>query len=270
MPLRVLVRGGGDLSSGVAYRLARAGWQVFITELPQPLAVRRLVSYSQAIYDGQITIEGVTGCKVDHVEEAVSLTQSGKIAVLVDPGAETRFQIKPNVMIDGRMTKSPPDLGREAAALVIGLGPGFQAEVNCHAVVETKRGPSMGRVYWKGTAEADTGLPDPVADHRTERVLRAPCDGVVRTHAEIGSVVESGQLVADVDGTEVRAAFRGSLRGIIHPGLTVPKGLKIGDIDPREDRSISTHISDKALGVSGGVLEAILSRDDLRPIFWKL
>jgi xanthine dehydrogenase accessory factor len=264
-----MVRGGGDLSSGVAYRLARAGWQVFITELPQPLAVRRLVSYSEAVYERQILIEGVEGCTVDGPDEAQIVTRTGRIAVLVDPGADTRFQIKPHVFIDGRMTKSPPDLGLETAALVIGLGPGFHAGVNCHAVIETKRGPSMGHVYWNGSAETDTGLPDPVAGQRTERVLRAPCAGVIRVHVEIGNVVENGQLVADVDGCEIRAAFRGSLRGIIHPGLVVSKGLKVGDIDPRLDRSICTHISDKALGVSGGVLEAILSRTDLRPILWE-
>ncbi|MDD5370403.1 MAG: selenium-dependent molybdenum cofactor biosynthesis protein YqeB [Anaerolineaceae bacterium] len=269
MPLRVMVRGGGDISSGVAYRLARAGWQVFITELLQPQAVRRLVSYSQAIYDRQIIIEGIEGCYVDGPAEAELVTRSGRIAVLVDPTAGSRFQIKPHVFIDGRMTKRPPDVGMDAASLVIGLGPGFQAGVNCHAVVETQRGASMGHVYWQGTAEADTGLPDLVGDHRTERVLRAPCDGVIQTHAELGSLVESGQVVADVAGCEIRATFRGCLRGMIHPGLTVSKGLKVGDIDPRQDCNICAHISDKALGVSGGVLEAILSRSDLRPILWQ-
>jgi xanthine dehydrogenase accessory factor len=153
--------------------------------------------------------------------------------------------------------------------LYIGLGPGFTAGVNCHAVVETNRGHRMGRVIWQGSAEADTGLPEQIAGQQAERVLRAPADGVLVNHFEIGAHVDGGQAVAEVAGKQVTAPFSGVLRGILYPGLKVYQGQKIGDLDPRDDPRLCALVSDKALAVGGGVLEAILTRPDLRLILWK-
>ena len=155
MTLTAIIRGGGDLSSGIALRLIHAGIQVIVTELPQPKAVRRKVAFAQAIYDQQIEIEGVVGRLVNTKDEAVRLLASGQIPILVDPTAAIRFQIPAQILIDGRMTKIPPEIGMEAASLVVGIGPGFIAGENCHAVVETKRGPFLGRLYWQGSAEPD-------------------------------------------------------------------------------------------------------------------
>ncbi|MCL4561155.1 MAG: selenium-dependent molybdenum cofactor biosynthesis protein YqeB [Chloroflexi bacterium] len=268
MPLTILIRGGGDLASGVAIRLVRAGWRVLVTELPQPLTVRRLVSFSETVYDGEFTLEGVQAKLAGDAAEAMDLMRNGLLAVLVDPPVEARFVIHPHVIIDGRMTKHPPDLQMDAASMVIGLGPGFNAGENCHAVIETMRGHFLGRVIWQGEAEADTGLPETVADHQADRVLRAPCDGRVVALAKIGDQVEQGQVLAEVGGQPVRAAFRGVLRGLIHEGLVVPQGLKIGDVDPRLDPRLCTLVSDKALAIGGGALEAILSNRDLRPLLW--
>jgi xanthine dehydrogenase accessory factor len=167
------------------------------------------------------------------------------------------------------MTKRPPDLDREAASLTIGLGPGFVAGVNCHAVIETNRGHSLGRVIWQGPAEADTGEPEAVGERRAERVLRAPADGILEASAEICDILEPGQEIIRVAGLAVRAPFRGVLRGLLHPGMLVRAGLKIGDLDPRADPRFCTLVSDKALAIGGGVLEAILSRPELRPRLWK-
>jgi xanthine dehydrogenase accessory factor len=268
MPALVLIRGGGDLASGVALRLQRAGLWVVITELAQPLVVRRLTAFAEAVFQGSATVEGVTARHAADPQAALDILARGEIPVLVDPGAEVRFILKPLVLIDARMTKHKPEFGSEAAELVIGLGPGFTAGGDCHAVVETQRGHRMGRVIWEGTAQPDSGIPDRVGEHSDERVIRASANGVLETYAEIGDHLEPGQRIASVAGHLVLAPFGGLLRGLLYPGLVVQSGLKIGDLDPRDDQSHARLVSDKSLAVAGGVLEAILSRPQLRLRLW--
>jgi xanthine dehydrogenase accessory factor len=266
MGLIAIIRGGGDLASGVAVRLRRSGIQVVITELSQPLAVRRWVSFAQAVYDREITIEGIQAVLTDNLETVRNLIQNNRIPVLIDPNAGLRAQLQAQVLVDGRMTKLPPDLGMEAAPLVVGLGPGFTAGENCHAVIETKRGPFLGRVYWQGSAEPDSGLPDMVANHQFDRVLRAPMTGVIQAHARIGDHLEKGMIIAEVGSKPVFAPFSGMLRGLLKDGLLISEGVKIGDLDPRDDQRLCELVSDKALSVGGGVLEAILSRPEFRTL----
>ncbi len=264
----VLLRGGGDLASGVAYRLYRAGFPVLITELPQPLVVRRLAAFAEAVFCGYHVVEGIPARRVDDLDAALAALARREIPVLVDPEARVLPRLRQMaevILVDGRMTKRPPDLGRDAATLVIGLGPGFVAGEHCHAVVETNRGHCLGRVYWQGSAEPDTGIPEAVLRHQAERVLRAPCDGVLEEVAAIGAHVDAGEVVARVDGVPVRAPFAGVLRGLVHGGLPVTRGLKIGDVDPRDDPRYARLISDKALAVGGGVLEAVLTRFPVHP-----
>lgn len=264
----VLVRGGGDLASGVILRLFRMGLQVVVTELAQPLAVRRLVSFCEAVYSGEITIEGVTGRLAASPLEAVRLVDEGIVPVMVDPGAGSRFEIQPLILIDARMTKQAPDMDMSAAPLVIGLGPGFEAGRNCHAVIETRRGPYLGRVIWSGQADADTGLPEVVISHREDRVLRAARAGVFTASVSLGDIVEQDQEIACIDGEPIRARFRGVVRGLIESGIIVTPGLKVGDIDPRSDPRLARLVSDKSLAVAGGVMEAVLSQSDIRSRLW--
>jgi xanthine dehydrogenase accessory factor len=264
----IILRGGGDLASGVALRLARAGLKVVITELPQPLAVRRGASFAQAIYSGEMSIEGLTARRVENIAQVHQYMEKDILPVLVDPHVESRQSLDPMVLIDGRMTKRPPDLGMDSAPLVLGLGPGFEAGVDCHAVIETRRGADLGRVIWRGMAEADTGIPERVASWQAERVLRAPEDGILTTFAEIGDHLVTGQVIARVNGQAVRTAFDGVLRGLLFPGLPVMRGMKIGDVDPRGDPRLCWIVSDKALAIGGGALEAILSRAELRGRLW--
>jgi xanthine dehydrogenase accessory factor len=256
----ILIRGGGDLASGVALRLHHAGFHVVISELPNPLAVRRLVSFSEAVYAGQITVEGLTGRRAESPAEAFDLARQGLIPVLVDPETVILKQGHFPALIDARLLKRAADTDISSAPLVVGLGPGFTVGENCHAVIETNRGYTLGRVYWTGSASADTGLPE--GDPR--RVLRAPTDGILTGYAQISEHVEGGQLIAEVGGEKVIAPFKGVLRGLIRPGVTIPKGMKIGDIDQRDDPAYCFMVSDKALSVGGGVLEAILTRSEIR------
>jgi xanthine dehydrogenase accessory factor len=270
-----IIRGGGDLGSGVALRLHRAGFRIIVTELPEPLVVRRYVSFAETIYRGEFQVEGITAHSASDVDAALDILRQGFISVLIDPQAAILSWLRsvlptntPVVLIDARMGKKAPDTSLESASLVIGLGPGFVAGQNCHAVVETNRGHHLGRVIWEGAAESDTGLPESVAAYGRERVLRSPADGVLIAHTQIGERLEAGQLIAEVDGHSIRAPFKGVLRGLLHPGLRVTHNLKIGDVDPRDDPRYCFQVSDKALAIGGGVLEAVLSRSELRPHLW--
>lgn len=264
----VILRGGGDLASGVALRLHRAGIRVLVTEIEKPLAVRRTVAFAEAVYAGRVEIEGVNAQKISDPKDAAALFEAGEIPVLVDPTLATLKELVQAIIIDARMTKRPPDVVANAARLVIGLGPGFVAGENCHAVVETMRGHNLGRVFWKGSALADTGVPGSIAQHGKDRVLHAPAAGRLEPAAEIGQQMKAGQLIAAVAGMELRATFDGVLRGLIHPSVDVAPGMKIGDLDPRNDPSYCWRVSDKALAIGGGVLEALLTRPDLRAVLW--
>ncbi len=271
MPALILIRGGGDLASGVAMRLYRIGLSVVIAELAQPLAVRRLVSFAEAVYAGETTVEGVTGRRVSDPGDSLKVLQllaKGRIPVLIDPEAKSAQLLHPMVIVDARMTKRPPEPLRHSARLYIGLGPGFIAGDNCHAVIETNRGHRLGRVIWQGTAQQDTGLPAAVSGQYM-RALRAPAEGKVIGLARIGEHVQEAQAVAEVAGIGVPAPFSGMLRGLIHPECLVTAGMKIGDVDPRDDPEICSLVSEKSLAIGGGVLEAILSRSELRQTLWK-
>jgi xanthine dehydrogenase accessory factor len=271
MPAIILIRGGGDLASGVALRLHRVGLRVVITEVAQPLAVRRWVSFAEAVYQGQFTVEGVTARLVKDPQDSLAVLMvlsKGHIPVLIDPQAAAISLLHPTVVVDARMLKQRIELDPRRVALLIGLGPGFEAGVNCHAAVETNRGHFLGRVIWQGCPESDTSLPDSVSGHQVERVLRAPVDGLFQARSEIGDHLEQGQLLAQVNDQPILAPFPGVLRGLLHSELLVKQGLKIGDIDPRDDPRYCTLVSDKSLAIGGGVMEAIFSRAELRSQLW--
>jgi len=266
--IRVIIRGGGDLASGVALRLHRAGIHLAIVELEKPLAVRRSVAFAEAVYADSMEVEGVTARRAANLAEAEKISTQAEIPVLVDPNLSSLSSLGLLALVDARMTKKPPETGLDAAPLVIGLGPGFIAGENCHAVVETVRGHNLGRVFWQGSASPDSGVPGTIATYNLDRVLRAPAAGRVEAKAEIGQRLESGELIAVVGREELRAPFSGVLRGLVHPSLEVHKGMKIGDLDPRNDSSYCSRVSDKALAIGGGVLEALLTKPEIRASLW--
>jgi xanthine dehydrogenase accessory factor len=264
----LLLRGGGDLATGVALRLYRAGIRLVIAELAQPLAVRRSVSFAEAVYEGQHAVEGVKARLVERDQLQASL-DADEIPVLIDPDANILSTLREPqgnafhypIVVDARLLKTPPPPLPTPVPLHIGLGPGFHAGENCHAVIETRRSHTLGRVYWTGTTQPDSGEPE--GDRR--RVLRAQADGVLMSKVNIGEQVEAGQEIAVIgDQFSVVSPFAGLLRGLIHDGLHVTRGMKIGDVDARNDASACYLVSDKALAVGGGVLEAILSKEEIR------
>jgi xanthine dehydrogenase accessory factor len=262
---RILVRGGGDLGSGAIYRLARAGFPVVVSELSAPIFVRRAVCFGEAVYSAQTTIEGVTA-RLATRETLDAVLTAGDVAVVVDPAGDVLRQGAWAAVVDARMEKQSLDTAIEDAPLVVALGPGYTAGVNCHAVIETNRGHDLGRVIWQGSAEPDTGEPGMMAGHTYSRVLRAPAEGHVQARYAIGDAVAQGAVIAEVAAQPVIAAFDGVLRGIIHERVLVSTGMKIGDLDPRARRQHCFTISDKSLSIGGGVLEAVLSAPQVRAL----
>lgn len=263
---RVLLKGAGDLGTGVAWRLHKAGFRVLITELARPLVVRRTVAFATAVDEGEMTVEGVIARRAESMEQACMFIDQGMVPVLVDPETHSRAIFKPDVLVDAIVAKRNTGTRIDDAPFVVALGPGFTPRVDCHAVVETNRGHHLGRVWWDRPAEADTGVPGEIGGKRGERVLKAPCSGVVEGVKRIGDPVKTGEVIARVKCsgrsthcTEVLAPFKGILRGLVRDGMPVEVGMKIGDVDARADRDACFTISDKSLAVGGGVLEAVLT-----------
>lgn len=255
----VLVIGGGDLASGVIYRLHKVGFSVAVTELEAPLFVRRAVSYGEAIYQGQVTVDGITAQHAKTPEQILPILKQNQIPVIADPQGDMIRQLKPSVIVDARMHKSNLGIAQQDAPLVIGLGPGFHAGQDVHAVIETMRGHTLGRVIWDGSPAPDTGEPGSVKGITHTRVLRAPAAGHVQPQYAIGEHIAQGAVIGHVNDKPIVAAFDGVLRGIVHPNVWVHEGMKIGDLDPRGNREACFTISDKSLAIGGGVLEAIFS-----------
>ncbi|OPL10160.1 MAG: molybdenum hydroxylase [Firmicutes bacterium ML8_F2] len=260
IPRLIIIKGAGDLATGVAHRLWQAGFDPVMLELSEPLVVRRSVSFASAIYEKSIVVENIEAKLCKEVEEALELLEQEVVPVLIDPEANTVVKLKPKILIDGIMAKKNTGTNRDDAELVIGLGPGFSAGADVDAVIETMRGHDLGKVIYAGSAIPDTRVPGEVAGYSRERLLRAPAEGVFKPLKKIGELVKAGDTVATVEEIPLQAEIDGLVRGMLYPNLAVRRGMKVGDIDPR-GKSVDCHtISDKARAIGGGALEAILNR----------
>ena len=255
----VVIRGAGDIATGIALRLWRSHIRVVMTEIPQPTAIRRTVCFSQAVVHGTARVEDVTAKRAETAEEALQILKGGIIPVLPDPEGNCIPRLRPDAVVDAILAKRNLGTRITDAPVVIGIGPGFTAGADCHAVVETMRGHYLGRSLYEGSAMPNTGIPGLIGGFAGERVLRAPADGVFHQLLEIGQQVHQGDVAATVNGEPMICTLDGVLRGILADGTPVHKGMKAGDIDPRCEREHCYCASDKALAVGGGVLEAILA-----------
>jgi xanthine dehydrogenase accessory factor len=253
----ILIKGAGDLASGVACVLHRAGFPVIMTEIEQPTCVRRKVSFAEAVYEKEITVEGVQGIRTDHLQQAMDIIEQGKIAVMVDSQGYTLKKIHPYVFIEATLSKKYTGTSKKDADIVIALGPGFEAGKDVHAVVETQRGRELGKVILSGYATPNTGIPGNVMGFTSERVLRAPAQGKFCSILDIGDLVEAGQIIGYVDQYPVTPVIGGVIRGLLRSGLFVPLGMKLGDIHPEPNKDVCTKVTDKAWTVGEGVLQAI-------------
>jgi xanthine dehydrogenase accessory factor len=261
---KVVVRGAGEMASGVIHRLYNNGFNVIALEIPEPSCVRRLVCFAEAVYEDEITIGSVKGQSVRNINEAEELLGKNIVPILVDPEAHILNYMKCKILIDGRMLKSGMDISREMAELVIGLGPGFVPGINCHMAIETNRGNNLGRVLTDSSPEEDTGIPAPIDGVTTERVFRAPASGMMTGKYEIGDFVNKDDIIAEIGNTPVKSEISGVLRGICRSGLRVVKDQKIGDIDPRGRRELCYRISEKAVMIANGVMQAIENYEKLK------
>ena len=254
----VVIKGAGDIATGVATRLWRARFQVVMTETERPTTVRRSVSFSQAVYDGAAVVEGIRAVLVSSADEIERVFAAGKIPVLVDPEAACLRQLAPDAVVDAILAKRNMGTAITDAPVVIGVGPGFTAGSDCHAVIETRRGHDLGRVIYEGLAAPNTGVPGEIGGHSLKRVLRAKSTGIFQQETEIGTRVKPGDVVGTVGGIPVFSEIDGILRGVLASGVSVHPGMKCGDVDPRCVPAHCHSVSDKARAVGGGVLEAIL------------
>ena len=254
----VIIRGAGDIATGIALRLKRAHISVVMTDIPAPTAIRRTVAFSQAIVLGETKVEDVTARRAETPDQALALLREDVVPVLADPEGACIAALHPDGVVDAILAKKNLGTKITDAPAVIGVGPGFTAGVDCHGVVETMRGHTLGRVYYQGSALPNTGIPGLIGGFAGERVLRAPADGVFHQILDIGAQVKMGDVAATVDGVPMTCTLDGVLRGILPEGTLVHKGMKAGDIDPRCKVEHCYTASDKALAVGGGVLEAIL------------
>lgn len=257
--LVIAVKGAGEMATGVAWRLFRSGFKkIYMLESPQPLAVRRQVCFSEAVYDGKAVVEGVEAHRVSSSAGIPDVWENGGIPVRVDPEWQSLKQHRPQVVVDAIIAKKNLGTHMDEAGLVIGLGPGFTAGEDVHLAVETNRGHNLGRLITRGCPQADTGIPGAIAGVTRARLLRAPCRGTFISDLGIASPVKEGDTVGFIDGTPVIAGVDGVLRGQIRSGIHVRKGCKIGDIDPRGRAEYCPTISEKARAIGGSVLEAVL------------
>ncbi|MGM0431271.1 MAG: selenium-dependent molybdenum cofactor biosynthesis protein YqeB [Spirochaetota bacterium] len=254
----VLVRGGGDIASGTVVRLRNSGFRVAVLETERPTVIRRTVSFAQAVYDGEIELEGIKAKYTDSFLEAKTLMDEGTVPVLSDPEGKMISSFSPMILVDAILAKKNLGTAMDMAPLVIGLGPGFSAGKDVDLVIETNRGHDLGRVITSGEPAADTGVPGTIDGVTGERVLRSPADGEFTTEHEIGDMVKAGEVIATCGDQPVKATIDGVIRGLLVSGLPVTKGYKIGDIDPRGDATYCHRISDKSRAVAGGVLEGIM------------
>lgn len=259
----VIVRGGGDIATGTIYKLFQCGFRVLILETANPSAIRRNVAFSEAVYNGTQTVEGLTCTLAKTVGEAVSLLGEGKLTMLIDPAGDCIGQLRPIAVVDGILAKKNLGTHKSMAPITVALGPGFTAGEDVDAVIETMRGHSLGRVIYEGKAIKNTGVPGMIAGFSKERVLHSPAAGVLRNVKKITDTVQKGETIALIETKEgdipVTATMDGLLRGLIRDGYPVTMGFKIADIDPRlQEYENCFTISDKARCIAGGVVEAIL------------
>lgn len=257
--MRVVIRGAGDLATGIALRLWRARMQVVMTEVERPTSIRRTVCFSQAVVRGEAVVEQITARRAAGAKEALALLELGIIPVLADPEGTCIPELRPDAVVDAILAKENLGTRMTDAPVVIGVGPGFTVGVDCHAVVETMRGHYLGRALYEGSAMPNTGIPGLIGGFAGERVLRAPADGVFCRLLDIGTRVKMGDVAGTVEGQPMVCTLDGILRGILADGTPVHKGMKAGDIDPRCEPDHCYCASDKAIAVGGGVLEAILN-----------
>ena len=268
----IICRGGGDLATGIVHRLFRAGFPVLVLETDSPAAIRRQVSFSEAVYDGTATVEGVTAERIASANRASvnHVLEEGRVPLLVDPEGSSIPLLKPDIVVDAIIAKKNLGTAKEMAPLVIGVGPGFTAGEDVDLVVESMRGHNLARIFTAGSALPNTGIPGNIGGFSKERVLHAEAAGYMKNIRQIGDIVEKGEEIARIyekmteDGTfsgsyvSVEASISGIIRGLIREGYHFQKGFKIADIDPRESELANCFtISDKARSIGGSVLEAV-------------
>lgn len=264
--IKVLIKGAGDLASGVAMAFYNSGFQVLMTEVKEPTVIRRSVAFANCIYEEKMEIEGVTGFHVTE-DNYLNCLEKGNIGVIIDPECKIKERYKPEILVDAILAKKNLGTMIDDAPIVIGCGPGFSAGKDCHLVIETKRGHQLGKIIKKGQAIENSGIPGIIEGRGIERVLYSPVAGKVEHIKKLGDIVEQDDIILKVDGVPVKSPFKGILRGLIVEGMMVPEAMKIGDIDPRLNSEYCYTISEKAMSIGRAAVEGSLMMGREKSLF---
>jgi len=254
----VAIRGGGEVGTAIAHKMKRSGFKVFIIENDTPISIRRTVAYAQAVFQGEMTVQGIKGIQVNHAEEIMEAWERNEIPVIVDSECNVLREIPVDVLVDAIMARKNTGTNREMAAITIATGPGFTAGENVDIVIETKKGHDLGRLIFEGTAEPETEIPGESEGVDSNKVVNAPVDGIITTYVDIVDMVKKGQVVAEINGHKIVAQNSGIVRGIIQNGSSVWKGLKVVEIDSEVSQEQCYRLSQRSRDIAGGVLEAVM------------
>jgi len=265
----VIVRGGGDVASGVIQKLHRVGFRVLVLEIAKPTSIRRTVCFSEAIYSDDIILENIAAVYARNKDEILNAWSEENVPIVIDPNGDYIEIFKPSVVVDAIIAKRNTGMNKNLAPITIAVGPGFRAGTDVDIVIESNRGHNLGRLIFKGMAEENTNKPGNIDGFTRERVLYSPCEGVLKTNHNIGDIVKKNEIIATVNKENITAKIDGILRGILGDGTYVTKYFKVGDVDPRINQISNCYtISDKARAIGGAVLEAVLMQKRIKKIYW--
>lgn len=254
--MRCIVRGVGDVGSAVAHALCRAGHHVAIHDSPAPTAHRRGMAFVDAVFDGQTALDGVTARRVDDLSSLSGIWASGGVAIYVGAFSDI-LAVGWDVLVDARMRKrAQAEDQRSCAPLVIGLGPGFTVGENCHRAIETGW-DDLGRIVEAGSTAALHGEPRSILGRGRERLVYAPAAGPFLSDRAVGDLVDSGERIATIGTHELTAPLAGVLRGLTRSGVTVDKGTKVIEIDPRGKAAPVTGLGERPRRIAEGVIQLV-------------
>jgi len=260
-----VVRGGGDVASGVIQKLHRTGFRVLVLEIANPTSIRRTVCFSESIYSGKTVLENIVAVFARNKEEITNAWNKNEVPVVIDTKGDYIKIFKPLIVVDSIMAKKNTGMNKNLAPITVGVGPGFIASVDVDVVVESNRGHNLGKLIFEGMAEPNTAIPGKIEGFTWERVLYSPCEGIFKTHYKIGDIVKKDEIIASVNGENILSKIDGLLRGILRDDTYVSANFKVGDVDPRMDQTNNCYtISDKARAIGGAVLEAVLIEKAIR------
>lgn len=248
----ILVCGIGEIASATARRLAGEGYAVAIHQETPPATLRRLMSFSDAWFDVQASLDGFSARRADTSSEFLLGLQTGEFVPIltqrfIDVTERWPWDIIVATAEDG---ETPPEPVLNLAEFTIGVGPDFQAGTDCHVAIQTE-GRDPGAIVREG---APLRFPkSPVEE--TSRII-AEASGVFRARQSIGSCVRAGDILGEIGDAPVYSPVAGRIKGLARKELAVRDGTAVAEIC-RSDAGQVAGMSERSMLIARGVAFAI-------------